>query len=156
MLPQDAQEPMSVAEMGGASLQVTIAGGRLPDGSTCDDLFAPIALPHTPLDGCALLTHSFMGFGREEAFKRVSAAGPAAAAHCSHLGYHFSPGASTSRLCTPPAWHVFGIQTHRCIQKCAIHWSRPISTLTTRPDRVPLLRHRDVHNSFEMLLSATD
>lgn len=95
MHPKDEAEPMSVAEMGGASLQVTISGGRLPDRSACEDFFAPIALPHTPLDGCRLLTHSFMGFGREEAFKRVSAAGPAAAAHCSHLGYEFAPGTST-------------------------------------------------------------
>lgn len=90
ILPQRGPEPMSVAEMGGASLQITIAGGVLPGGAACDDLFAPIMLPRTALDGCSLLTHSFMGYGREEAFKRVSATG--AAAECSHMNYEFAPG----------------------------------------------------------------
>eukprot|EP00892_Ulva_mutabilis_P007420 jgi/Ulvmu1/504/UM001_0512.1 len=92
VIPRGLQEPVSVAEMGGASLQITIAGGELADGAKCQDLFAPIVLPHTPLDGCSLLTHSFMGYGREEALKRVSAAEPAAIAHCSHKDYEYAPG----------------------------------------------------------------
>ena len=81
-----------MAEMGGASLQITIAGGELPDGASCPELFAPIVLPRTPLDGCHLLTHSFMGYGREVALRRVSSAEPAAAAYCAHKDYEYAPG----------------------------------------------------------------
>jgi apyrase len=88
----DVVEVTGIAEMGGASLQITFPVVQPAAAAAAAPYLERLALPHTAVHSCTLFTHSLPGFGREAAFSAVTSGGRPAAAACMPNGYPLSQG----------------------------------------------------------------